>query len=173
MTRLSSRNKRGTDSGGSTPHRPKTSGACPSPFSSTDDESSVPAVPPSVPPTSTPTNASLSPVASLDSDPSVKLALKEITSLLNTVVKRVERVESELKRSVNTTSSSESSPHGSKKHYVPTVVRVSCIRAWCMILNLCLLLCRAQPLLDDYYLVIMNCVCIHVHDTCMQCTLYV
>ena len=87
-------------------------------LSSTDDENS------SVLPLSTPL-APTSAVA-MDSDDGVKSALKEITSLLNTVVKRVERVESELKRNTSISSSCDSSPsHGSKKQYVPTVVRVS------------------------------------------------
>lgn len=138
LVHVSSRNKRGTGTDSyvgscSTPRRPISGGAGPPHFSSTDDESCAAATP-SVAPTCTPTNAS-----SVDSDPSVKLALKEITSLLNTVVKRVERVESELKKSTATTSSSESSPsHSSKKQYVPTVVRVSSVHSLCMILNLCL-----------------------------------
>ena len=67
-------------------------------------------------------------VSSLETDQSVKSALKEITSLLNNVVERVERVESELKRNTSILSSSESSPsHRSKKQYVPTIVRVSSV----------------------------------------------
>lgn len=59
-----------------------------------------------------------------NSDPTVKSALKEITCLLNTVVKRVERVENELKKQSSVSSSSESTPSRSKVH-VPLVVRVS------------------------------------------------
>ena len=62
----------------------------------------------------------------MEADQSVKSALKEITSLLNTVVKRVERVESELKKQASASNSSDSaSPHVSKKNHVPTVIRVS------------------------------------------------
>ena len=55
----------------------------------------------------------------------VKSALQEITSLLNTVVKRVERVEDELKRVSSVSSSSDSTPPKNKKVLVPLVVRVS------------------------------------------------
>ena len=60
-------------------------------------------------------------------DPEVKSALKEITSILNTVVKRVERVENELKRVSSASSSSESSSPKHKKVFVPLVVRVSVV----------------------------------------------
>ena len=63
--------------------------------------------------------------------PSVKLALREITSLLNTVVKRVERVETELKKqsesiaSSSRWSSSDSSTPAKKRIVaVPLIVRV-------------------------------------------------
>ena len=56
----------------------------------------------------------------------VKSALKEITSLLNTVVKRVERVESELQRQKSTStdpsSSSDVTPTRTKP---PLAVKVS------------------------------------------------
>ena len=54
----------------------------------------------SVAPVNSPTDKTpLTAKSSVEADQSVKSALKEITSLLNTVVKRVERVESELKKS--------------------------------------------------------------------------
>ena len=66
-----------------------------------------------------------------DEGPSVKLALREITSLLNTVVKRVERVETELKKqsesiaSSSRSSSSDSSTPAKKRIVaVPLIVRV-------------------------------------------------
>ena len=50
-------------------------------------------------------------VSRCDDDQCVKSALKEITSLLNTVVKRVERVENELKKQcASVSSSSDSTP---------------------------------------------------------------
>jgi len=59
-------------------------------------------------------------------DPEVKSALREITSLLNTVVKRVEKVECELKQQRSTpSSSSDSTPSKHKqKADVPLVIRV-------------------------------------------------
>ena len=63
---------------------------------------------------------------SQDDDPSVKSALKEITSLLNTVVKRVERVETELKKQSSVSSSSDSNPPLKKIIAVPLIVRVGC-----------------------------------------------
>lgn len=56
----------------------------------------------------------------------VKSALQEITSLLNTVVKRVERVENELQRhhSLTPSSSSDATP-GKAKPHVPLVLRVN------------------------------------------------
>lgn len=59
-----------------------------------------------------------------DDDCSVKTALKEITSLLNTVVKRVERVETELKKQSSVSSSSDSTPCSKKTTAVPLIVRV-------------------------------------------------
>lgn len=55
----------------------------------------------------------------------VKSALKQITSLLNTVVQRVERVENELKRVSSVSSSSDTTPSRRKRVCVPLVVRVS------------------------------------------------
>ena len=145
---ISSRSKRGVDfspAGGSTstprrvqsgasrstPRRVQSGGTSNSHLSTTDDETSV------APPLPTTPTSSLA-VSSLETDQSVKSALKEITSLLNNVVERVERVESELKRNTSLSSSSESSPsHHSKKLYMPTIVRVSSV------LQLCLLLCCA------------------------------
>ena len=135
---ISSRSKRGVDfspAGGSTstprrvqsgasrstPRRVQSGGTSNSHLSTTDDETSV------APPLPTTPTSSLA-VSSLETDQSVKSALKEITSLLNNVVERVERVESELKRNTSLSSSSESSPsHHSKKLYVPTIVRVSSV----------------------------------------------
>ena len=60
-------------------------------------------------------------------DPEVKSALREITSLLNTVVKRVEKVENELKqqRSLASSSSSDSTPSSKcKKADIPLIIRV-------------------------------------------------
>jgi hypothetical protein len=56
----------------------------------------------------------------------VSVALKEITNLLNTVVKRMDRMESELKRH-STPISSSSAGESTKKFKVPLVVKVSCI----------------------------------------------
>lgn len=66
--------------------------------------------------------------SSSQDDPSVKSALKEITSLLNTVVKRVERVETELKKQSSVSSSSDSTPRSKKivAVHVPLIVRVGC-----------------------------------------------
>ena len=65
----------------------------------------------------------------VDSELSVSAALGQITSLLNTVVRRVERVEAELKNQSEQTNSiistSDSTPSSEKKVYVPRVVRVS------------------------------------------------
>lgn len=66
---------------------------------------------------------STSPVPNSNADVGVKSALQEITSLLNTVVQRVERIENELK---NSPSSSSDSATPSRKVLVPLVVRVSC-----------------------------------------------
>ena len=58
----------------------------------------------------------------------VSEALKEITSLLNTVVKRMDRMENELRQQHSTVSSSSASDAGKgikKKTSVPLVVRVS------------------------------------------------
>lgn len=59
-------------------------------------------------------------------DPEVMSALQEITSLLNTVVKRVEKVECELEHQRSTPSSfSDSTPSKHKqKADVPLVIRV-------------------------------------------------
>ena len=57
-------------------------------------------------------------------DLSVKTALKEITSLLNTVIKHVERVETELKKQSGVSSSSDSTPCSKKSVAVPLIVRV-------------------------------------------------
>lgn len=60
-------------------------------------------------------------------DPEVKSALREITSLLNTVVKRVEKVENELKqqRSLSSSSSGDSTPSSKcKKADIPLIIRV-------------------------------------------------
>ena len=101
---ISSRSKRGIDfspAGGSTstPRRVQSGGTSNSHLSTTDDETSV------APPLPTTPTSSLA-VSSLETDQSVKSALKEITSLLNNVVERVERVESE-KRNTSLSSSSE------------------------------------------------------------------
>jgi hypothetical protein len=58
--------------------------------------------------------------------PNVSCALKEITSLLNTVVKRMDRMENELKRQSTSVSSSSASEGGKKlkKKLVPLVVKV-------------------------------------------------
>ena len=56
----------------------------------------------------------------------VSVALKEITNLLNTVVKRMDRMESELKR--HSTSVSSSAGESTKKSKVPLVVKVSDIK---------------------------------------------
>ena len=76
-------------------------------------------------------NTGLESASSEDEGPSVKLALREITSLLNTVVKRVERVETELKKqsesiaSSSRLSSSDSSTPAKKRIVaVPLIVRV-------------------------------------------------
>ena len=53
----------------------------------------------------------------------VSVALKEITNLLNTVVKRMDRMESELKRH-STSVSSSSAGESTKKSKVPLVVKV-------------------------------------------------
>ena len=65
----------------------------------------------------------------------VKSALQEITSLLNTVVKRVERVENELQRqhSLTPSSSSDSTP-GKAKPHVPLVLRVNEVRSLCTLI---------------------------------------
>lgn len=56
-------------------------------------------------------------------DPEVKSALREITSLLNTVVKRVEKVENE--RSLSSSSSGDSTPSSKcKKADIPLIIRV-------------------------------------------------
>ena len=69
--------------------------------------------------------------ASQDDDTSVKSALKEITSLLNTVVERVDRVETELKKQSSASSSSDSTPRTKKIIAVPLIVRVGYIvHAW-------------------------------------------
>ena len=60
----------------------------------------------------------------LNTDPGVKSALQEITSLLNTVVKRVERVETELKKQSSVSSSSDSNTPAKKVH-IPLIIRVS------------------------------------------------
>lgn len=60
-------------------------------------------------------------------DPEVKSALREITSLLNTVVKRVEKVENELKqqRSLSSSSSGDFTPSSKcKKADIPLIIRV-------------------------------------------------
>ena len=54
----------------------------------------------------------------------VSVALKEITNLLNTVVKRMDRMESELKRH-STPVSSSSAGESTKKSKVPLIVKVS------------------------------------------------
>ena len=56
--------------------------------------------------------------------PNVSVTLKEITSLLNTVVKRMDRMESEFKRH-STPVSSSSAGESTKKSKVPLVVKVS------------------------------------------------
>ena len=68
----------------------------------------------------------MSPSLNVESDTSVKAVLQEITSLLNTVVKRVENVETELKKQSGVSSSSDLTPSCSKKVHVPLLVRVSC-----------------------------------------------
>ena len=63
---------------------------------------------------STPTSPSLN----VELDTSVKAVIQEITSLLNTVVKRVEKVETELKKQSGVSSSSDLTPSCSKKVHV-------------------------------------------------------
>ena len=66
-------------------------------------------------------------IQSEETSSSLTVALSKITSLLNTVVKRVERVEAELKNvNQSSPSSSDSTPSGDKKihMHVPRVVRV-------------------------------------------------
>ena len=60
----------------------------------------------------------------------VSVALKEITSLLNTVVKRMDRMDSELKRH-STSVSSSSSGECTKKSKVPLVVKVNLLALSC------------------------------------------
>lgn len=76
---------------------------------------------------STTSSRSASPTPLDPVQPNVSSALKEITSLLNTVVKRMDRMENELKRqstSVSSSSASEGSKRFKKKS-VPLVVKVS------------------------------------------------
>ena len=76
---------------------------------------------------STPVDTSSSNPPSLP-EPNVSKALKEITSLLNTVVKRIDRVENELKQQHTTVSSSfasETGKNAKKKSAIPLIVRVS------------------------------------------------
>ena len=65
-------------------------------------------------------------ISSSQDDPSVNSALKEITSLLNTVVKRVERIETELKKQSSSSSSTDSTPCSKTIVAVPRIVRVGC-----------------------------------------------
>ena len=64
-------------------------------------------------------------VQTTGTDPYVKSALQEITSILNAVVQRVERVETELKKGAITPSSSSDSTPSRQKIRIPLVVRVS------------------------------------------------
>ena len=77
---------------------------------------------------STTSSRSSSPTPPDPIQPNVSSALKEITSLLNTVVKRMDRMDNELKRqstSVSSSSASEGSKRFKKKSMVPLVVKVS------------------------------------------------
>ena len=81
--------------------------------------------------------------------PNVSSALKEITSLLNTVVKRMDRMENELKRqstSVSSSSASEGSKRFKKKS-VPLVVKVSYFRGGVLLVYIThILLCMSSKL---------------------------
>ena len=66
-----------------------------------------------------------SPMPGVPRQPDVSAALKEITSLLNTVVKRIDRVENELSKRQSTSLSSSSAGDRCKKSKVPLIVRVS------------------------------------------------
>lgn len=82
---------------------------------------------------SVPSSRSTSPTPpqtpTLHTQPNVSTALKEITSLLNTVVKRMDRMENELKQHSTSVSSSSASEGNkkSKKSSPPLIVAVSCL----------------------------------------------
>ena len=76
----------------------------------------------------TPTSHSPTPLQS-PTQPNVSVALKEITSLLNTVVKRMDRMENELKwhsTSVSSSSAGEGSKKSKKETFSPSCCKVSC-----------------------------------------------
>lgn len=66
-----------------------------------------------------------SPMPAVPQQLDVSAALKEITSLLNTVVKRIDCVENELSKRQSTSLSSSSAGERCKKSKVPLIVRVS------------------------------------------------
>ena len=106
-------------------------------------------------------------VANQAEDPCVKSALQEITSLLNRVVERVERVENELKKcsSLTPSSSDSSTPSSKRAIAVPLIVRVS----WCTIV-ICSMMSELwfYPLFLQYTWY-MYMYIIHIIRTCVQC----
>lgn len=67
--------------------------------------------------------------------PNVAVALKEITSLLNTVVKRMDRMECELKQRCSTVSSSSpNEPRKAAKSSIPLIVKVSYVKVMSVVM---------------------------------------
>lgn len=91
----------------------------------------VPSSTPSSPPQSPPP----SPPPSTPPAPNVAVALKEITSLLNTVVKRMDRMECELKQRCSTVSSSSpNEPRKAAKSSIPLIVKVSYVKVMSVVM---------------------------------------